>query len=178
MTAWLYEPNGISMKITNPIKRIDDGLWYHCGLVYDETSNAGLDLSDENGNWIDAGEWFAVPAAAYTNDCNLIIGKNNLTGYKWEIDNIRSYSGGGILSILNVTQNRFVAGNADGLIPVAVVRFNCDYADPNNTATRIYDDKSVQHLIGTFNDANHVKYEPFFWHWYDSAAMQHRMGGN
>jgi hypothetical protein len=67
---------------------------------------------------------------------------------------------------------RSIAGTGDGYVPVSKVRFKCDFADANNTVSSIYDDKSSEHLRGTINDPNHVKYLPFYLHWYDSAAMQ------
>jgi hypothetical protein len=73
--------------------------------------------------------------------------------------------------MLYINQSRATAGNNEMFTPVPAVRFHCNYNGTTNTSTQIYDDISAGHLIGTFSDANDVRYVPFGWHWYDSAAF-------
>jgi hypothetical protein len=149
--------------------RIDNGRWHHIGFVYDSAGKAEINITDDSQSSLES-VLLDVPINDYTNACNLIIGG----GYKWQIDNIRSYSLNltDVFYGLYVNQPRATAGDVQLFVPTCALRFKCDYDGTNNTSTQIYDDISVGHLIGTFNSSDHVKYIPFYWHWYDSAAFQ------
>ena len=179
ISARVYDNNGIVLaEQKSRYFRYDDGLWHNVVVSFNQVAGRlELFLTDEwaKDEWAMDEDAASFPVANWPvgNDCNFVAG----TGYKYEIDAIRSYN----LAMtdrfrgLSSFQVHTAAGDTEIFVPDPIVRFKCDYNGTNNTATQIYDDKSSEHLIGTFSDANHVRYEPFFWHWYDSAAFQQHM---
>jgi hypothetical protein len=182
--ANIYSASGLVGTIKS-VYRYDNGVWANAVLGYNGTNNR-IELyiytePVESGTWLGGGEnlmdadyGVSIPAGDYTNDCNLVIGKSNSGVYKYQIDAIRSYA----LTMtdpfraMSAIQVRSASGDTESWVPVPVVRFKCNYDGTNNTTTQIYDDVSTTHLIGTFNSSSNVRYYPFFWHWYDSAAFQ------
>ena len=206
ITARIYDANNTVVAQIQSNRRYDNGEWVNAGICYRGSTYNKLELFTGYGtlsssNWYESAETLSadggggdvnVPVGTYSNDCNTIVGKNSDGFYKWEMDNIRTYTSQttNMFRSLNTVQERSIAGNSELIAPgAAACRFFMDtidtwneeegtgYAGSNNTDTQIWDDKSATHLIGTFNSSSHVRYYPFFWHWYDSAAMQHTGGG-
>jgi hypothetical protein len=180
----IYSATGLvgTIKSSN---RYDNGGWTNCVFAYDGTNNR-VELYINYGEAISGTNWYelsetyldeqglSIPAGTYTNDCQLIIGTSDSIACKWEIDAIRTYNltmTDGFRSLCSM-QIRTTAGNTDSWVPSPVMRFACNYDGTNNTITQIYDDVSASHLTGSFSSSDHVKYIPFYWHWYDSAAYQ------
>ena len=175
ISARVYDNNGTVLAEQRSGYRYDNDVWANVVVGFNQVyERLELYTSAPVGEEVyTEGDAASFPLALWpaANDCNFIIG----TGYRYEIDAIRSYNLAmtDVFRVLSSWQIHTEAGDVSMFVPNPIVRFKCNFADPNNTATQIYDDKSAQHLIGTFSDPNHVKYEPFFWHWYDSAAMHH-----
>jgi hypothetical protein len=185
----IYDVNGIVAMIKSNYRH-DNGQWTNVVFAYDGTNNKlemyiGFGAVISDANFYSEFEFFlgddavSVPSGSYVNDCNLIIGKSNEGSYKWEIDAIRSYTlnyseSSYIIRHLTCFQSREAAGNTLTNCPVSIVQFKCNYDGTNNTYTQIYDNKS-SHLIGTFNDANHVKYIPQNWYWNDINVQRYRL---
>lgn len=185
ITVDIYSATAGKVATIKSFYRYDNGGWANCVFAYNDLNDC-LELFINYGDLIPNYTWYelseiytfgegavAVPADSYVNDCNLIIGKSNAANYRGEIDGIRAYN----LTMTDVfrtlvsAQSRETAGNTESYVPTPIVRFTCNYDGTNNTATQIYDDKA-SHLIGTFNSSDHIKYLPFVWQWYDSAAFQ------
>jgi len=171
--------NGLIVSTISSYFRYNTGQPVNFVFINNNIMNK-LELSINTGdiisNWYNDGESPTnedaadLPAGDYSNSANLIIG-NSYTG---EIDAIRCYVGIDLTDIfrsLLSVQQRTIAGDYEMFVAAATVRFKCNYDGTNNTATQIYDDYA-NHLIGTLSDSSKVKYIPFKWSWYDSAAFQ------
>lgn len=170
----IYDASGIVGTLTS-LEKYNTDKWCGVQLIYDSPNNMfWITTATEPASY----DWYAavetyeptgypgitVPVGTYANDCNLIVGKDITSFYKWEIDALRSYSSitGNVFYQIAVLQQRTIGGDSTLFAPIPVLRFKCNYDGTNNTITQIYDDISAGHAIGTINNSLYVRYYPFF----------------